>query len=139
SEGVSSPGSRAWVNGPLYRETTPSGVGTTSSHDDLERLTLIKGRGHVEEDRTYDPGATLGKEISNAYYMTDRVTYEAGRVILHETFNCTLADGVRTGTKRYAYTGLGQVAWRWGNAVQPVEYKYNELGQREEMSVFQAG
>jgi hypothetical protein len=138
--GVSTTASTVWLNGQFHRSVTASGVATTHTLDAWERVTKVKGRDSVEENRTYVAGKRLIHEKSNAYYTTDRFTYDGGgRVTLHETFNYAASTAVRTRTARYGYDALGNVVRQWGSATDPVAAEYNAFGQQTKRWTYRSG
>lgn len=127
---------RIAVNGLLQSDRTRSNLMTTYSYDGLERIIEITAPRIGTTVITYhtDSGK-IGKKATE--------TDAAGNVVVYDyDSTCGRLLWVKNALNqytRYAYNSYGQVTNIWGNTPYPVEFGYDQYGQRTIMRTFHAG
>lgn len=125
------------VNGLLQSSApaTPQSA-TTYTYDGLGRLTGINDPRTGTNTRTYS--ATTGQLISESL---------GAQITSYEYYSPTQANAGRLksqtnaqGKKVYFnYSGRGELTQTWGEATYPLEYVYDNYGQKTEMHTFRDG
>lgn len=137
---------RVTVNGLLISSTTQSGVTYSYGYDGLgRRISVADSRTNkptlteynafgVAAVYTTDDGTPAGTRVTETAYQHDPNT---GRLLAVRQLNADDPNSPHKYT-RYAYTPRGDV-WRiWGDVPQPVEYGYNDFGERVTLTTFRA-
>ncbi len=122
-------------NGRLARETSTQGETIDYQYDAYGRISKTLGRDSVEETLHYYAQTDQLQKTSNLDHDLGTFYYDsAGR--LKSKY---VHDGSKWLISRFSYNVDGSLYRQWGSAEQPVEYAYNQYGQRTHMRTYRSG
>ncbi|MDX2111241.1 MAG: RHS repeat-associated core domain-containing protein [Verrucomicrobiota bacterium] len=126
--------------GLLRSTVSKSGVSSTYSYDDYDRVNEVTGERGVKNYFKYITGTGLVDEIrenknsvvaGGEYYVKKSTYYDDGQLKSEEN-----ALGKKS---YYEYTARGEVAYIWGDVPNPTQYAYDTFGRRTHMYTYQSG
>ena len=122
------------INGLKISERTASNLTTTYAYDGLERLILVTEPRIGATSITYHTMAGkngLKSSVTDAAGNVTTYDYDAttGRLLWEK-------NDLNQYT-RYAYNAYGQITNIWGDVKYPIQYGYDQFGQKTTMHTFQ--
>ncbi len=120
------------INGLAASSTSKSGITHTFSYDALgRRIAVIDPRTGKQATHYHGNGQVAWTENAAGNRTTYGYHAETGRKIWERN-----SAGKYS---RYAYNDHGQLTRNWGDVPYPVQYVYDDFGQRSEMHTFRDG
>ena len=121
------------VNGLKISERSASNLTITYAYDGLERLISVKEPRIGATAITYH--ASIGKNG-----LKDTITNAAGNTTSYDydttTGRLLWEKNALNQYTRYAYNAYGQITNIWGDTQYPVQYSYDQFGQKTTMRTF---
>jgi RHS repeat-associated protein len=129
--GTTQPLAQVSINGLVIKSTNAQGQTTLQTYDALGRLgTTTDSRGLVT-DFVYYANTGQVQTATAPDTQTTGYAYDGAGHIRAQT------DPNRAAY--FQYDAAGNLAYQWGDSVNPVRYEYNDLGQKTAMHTYRSG